>query len=66
MAGKITPVPGGCGPMTVAMLMQNTINAYEIQHDLRRQHAMKVELGKSVDWSSREDNRSDDSGTELW
>lgn len=26
-AGWITPVPGGVGPMTVAMLMQNTLNA---------------------------------------
>ena len=25
---KITPVPGGVGPMTVHMLMQNTFNAY--------------------------------------
>ena len=25
----ITPVPGGVGPMTVAMLMSNTIKAYE-------------------------------------
>ncbi len=27
---KITPVPGGVGPMTVAMLMANTIKAYEL------------------------------------
>jgi methylenetetrahydrofolate dehydrogenase (NADP+)/methenyltetrahydrofolate cyclohydrolase len=27
-AGWITPVPGGAGPMTVAMLMQNTLEAY--------------------------------------
>lgn len=27
-AGAITPVPGGVGPMTVAMLLQNTVNAY--------------------------------------
>ncbi|MBQ4237910.1 MAG: bifunctional 5,10-methylenetetrahydrofolate dehydrogenase/5,10-methenyltetrahydrofolate cyclohydrolase, partial [Ruminococcus sp.] len=27
----ITPVPGGVGPMTIAMLMQNTLKAYEIQ-----------------------------------
>ncbi len=27
--GKITPVPGGVGPMTVAMLMKNTVAAYE-------------------------------------
>ena len=26
-AGYITPVPGGCGPMTIAMLMRNTYNA---------------------------------------
>lgn len=26
-AGYITPVPGGVGPMTVAMLMKNTIKA---------------------------------------
>lgn len=25
VAGWITPVPGGVGPMTVAMLMQNTL-----------------------------------------
>ena len=24
-ASKITPVPGGVGPMTIAMLMQNTV-----------------------------------------
>ncbi|WGE47016.1 bifunctional methylenetetrahydrofolate dehydrogenase/methenyltetrahydrofolate cyclohydrolase FolD [Actinobacillus equuli] len=28
-ASFITPVPGGVGPMTVAMLMQNTLQAYE-------------------------------------
>lgn len=28
-AGYITPVPGGVGPMTVAMLMQNTLQAYQ-------------------------------------
>ena len=31
-AGWITPVPGGVGPMTVAMLMQNTLEACEL-HD---------------------------------
>lgn len=29
VAGWITPVPGGVGPMTVAMLVQNTVNAAE-------------------------------------
>lgn len=27
VAGYITPVPGGVGPMTVAMLMRNTVTA---------------------------------------
>jgi methylenetetrahydrofolate dehydrogenase (NADP+)/methenyltetrahydrofolate cyclohydrolase len=29
IAGKITPNPGGVGPMTIAMLMQNTVRATE-------------------------------------
>jgi methylenetetrahydrofolate dehydrogenase (NADP+) / methenyltetrahydrofolate cyclohydrolase len=29
IAGRITPNPGGVGPMTIAMLMQNTVNAAE-------------------------------------
>ena len=28
VASYITPVPGGVGPMTIAMLMQNTLTAY--------------------------------------
>ena len=31
VAGAITPVPGGVGPMTVAMLMRNTLTAYTRQ-----------------------------------
>jgi methylenetetrahydrofolate dehydrogenase (NADP+)/methenyltetrahydrofolate cyclohydrolase len=27
VAGAITPVPGGVGPMTIAMLLANTIDA---------------------------------------
>ena len=30
IAGKITPNPGGVGPMTIAMLMQNTVRATEL------------------------------------
>lgn len=33
IAGAITPVPGGVGPMTIAMLMQNTIRAYRAHTD---------------------------------
>lgn len=29
VAGKITPVPGGVGPMTITMLMYNTLQAYK-------------------------------------
>jgi len=29
VAGKLTPNPGGVGPMTIAMLMQNTVRAAE-------------------------------------
>jgi methylenetetrahydrofolate dehydrogenase (NADP+)/methenyltetrahydrofolate cyclohydrolase len=32
IASKITPVPGGVGPMTVATLMQNTLKAYKLAH----------------------------------
>ena len=31
-AGYITPVPGGVGPMTIAMLMRNTLTAAKIQN----------------------------------
>lgn len=31
IAGWITPVPGGVGPMTIAMLMRNTVTAARIQ-----------------------------------
>jgi methylenetetrahydrofolate dehydrogenase (NADP+)/methenyltetrahydrofolate cyclohydrolase len=34
VAGYITPVPGGVGPMTVACLMLNTIKAAYIQHNI--------------------------------
>jgi methylenetetrahydrofolate dehydrogenase (NADP+)/methenyltetrahydrofolate cyclohydrolase len=31
VAGRITPVPGGVGPLTVAMLMHNTLTAARLQ-----------------------------------
>jgi len=33
-AGAITPVPGGVGPMTRAMLLWNTVKAASLQHDV--------------------------------
>lgn len=32
IASFITPVPGGVGPMTIAMLMENTVTAAKVQH----------------------------------
>jgi 5,10-methylene-tetrahydrofolate dehydrogenase/methenyl tetrahydrofolate cyclohydrolase len=32
VASKITPVPGGVGPMTIAMLLSNTLRAAERIH----------------------------------
>ena len=29
IAGAISPVPGGVGPMTIAMLLENTVRAAE-------------------------------------
>lgn len=31
-ASFVTPVPGGVGPMTIAMLLRNTVTAYSLQH----------------------------------
>jgi methylenetetrahydrofolate dehydrogenase (NADP+)/methenyltetrahydrofolate cyclohydrolase len=44
VAGAITPVPGGVGPLTIAMLMSNTVKAAR----LRREHsASKNTTGNS-------------------
>jgi methylenetetrahydrofolate dehydrogenase (NADP+) / methenyltetrahydrofolate cyclohydrolase len=32
----ITPVPGGVGPMTIAMLLYNTLQSYQIRETLPR------------------------------
>lgn len=37
IAGWITPVPGGVGPMTITMLLQNTLEATYEQEDLLHQ-----------------------------
>jgi methylenetetrahydrofolate dehydrogenase (NADP+)/methenyltetrahydrofolate cyclohydrolase len=33
-ASYITPVPGGVGPMTIAILMQNTLTSYKMRFNL--------------------------------
>lgn len=35
VASYITPVPGGVGPMTIAMLMQNTLTAAKVNRNLK-------------------------------
>jgi methylenetetrahydrofolate dehydrogenase (NADP+) / methenyltetrahydrofolate cyclohydrolase len=35
VAGAITPVPGGVGPMTIACLLQNTVEAAKIQRGIK-------------------------------
>jgi len=35
-ARAITPVPGGVGPMTIAMLMENTVSSAELRRSTRR------------------------------
>jgi 5,10-methylene-tetrahydrofolate dehydrogenase/methenyl tetrahydrofolate cyclohydrolase len=32
VASAITPVPGGVGPMTITMLLHNTVEAARMQH----------------------------------
>jgi methylenetetrahydrofolate dehydrogenase (NADP+)/methenyltetrahydrofolate cyclohydrolase len=33
VAGKLTPVPGGVGPLTIAMLMSNTVKAARLRRN---------------------------------
>lgn len=35
VAGSITPVPGGVGPMTIACLLQNTVDATKMQRGIK-------------------------------
>ena len=36
IAGAITPVPGGVGPLTIAMLMSNTVKAAMLRRELHQ------------------------------
>jgi len=35
VAGALTPVPGGVGPLTIAMLMSNTVRAARLRRGSR-------------------------------
>jgi methylenetetrahydrofolate dehydrogenase (NADP+)/methenyltetrahydrofolate cyclohydrolase len=39
-AGALTPVPGGVGPMTIAMLMSNTVKAARLRRGKADTHAV--------------------------
>jgi methylenetetrahydrofolate dehydrogenase (NADP+)/methenyltetrahydrofolate cyclohydrolase len=36
VAGALTPVPGGVGPLTIAMVLTNTLKAAELRLSARR------------------------------
>ena len=44
VAGAFTPVPGGVGPLTIAMLMANTVKAAK----LRRGHTVHTKVGEKL------------------
>jgi methylenetetrahydrofolate dehydrogenase (NADP+) / methenyltetrahydrofolate cyclohydrolase len=48
VAGAITPVPGGVGPLTIAMLMSNTVKACEMRR-YRPRYARERELAERTD-----------------
>ncbi len=46
VAGAITPVPGGVGPLTIAMLMSNTVKAAKLRRGGGEQQAAGQSAGK--------------------
>lgn len=48
LIAKITPVPGGVGPMTVAKLLENTVLAYKLQQKVKFSHKRKIDFVKPV------------------
>ncbi len=42
IAGAITPVPGGVGPLTIAMLMANTVKAAMLRRGIRQPELSRV------------------------
>jgi methylenetetrahydrofolate dehydrogenase (NADP+) / methenyltetrahydrofolate cyclohydrolase len=45
VAGALTPVPGGVGPMTIAVLLANTLEAATRARGLRAEHALEEAAG---------------------
>ncbi len=45
VASAITPVPGGVGPMTIAMLLRNTLQAARARHEQNPSSRLQMEEG---------------------
>jgi methylenetetrahydrofolate dehydrogenase (NADP+)/methenyltetrahydrofolate cyclohydrolase len=45
VAGALTPVPGGVGPMTITMLMSNTVKAARLRRGNIDAHTMPSAAG---------------------
>jgi methylenetetrahydrofolate dehydrogenase (NADP+)/methenyltetrahydrofolate cyclohydrolase len=45
VAGALTPVPGGVGPMTITMLMSNTVKAARLRRGKIDAHTMPSAAG---------------------
>jgi len=45
VAGALTPVPGGVGPLTIAMLMANTLKAAKLRRGARFRDPVMAERG---------------------
>jgi methylenetetrahydrofolate dehydrogenase (NADP+)/methenyltetrahydrofolate cyclohydrolase len=46
MAGAVTPVPGGVGKLTIAMLMSNTVKAARLRRGLPLTPAAEPQAAK--------------------
>jgi methylenetetrahydrofolate dehydrogenase (NADP+) / methenyltetrahydrofolate cyclohydrolase len=45
VAGALTPVPGGVGPMTITMLMSNTVKAARLRRDNKQGNSQSASSG---------------------
>jgi methylenetetrahydrofolate dehydrogenase (NADP+)/methenyltetrahydrofolate cyclohydrolase len=48
VAGAITPVPGGVGPLTIAMLMSNTVKAARLRRGEKSHAAGNTHVGRAA------------------
>jgi methylenetetrahydrofolate dehydrogenase (NADP+)/methenyltetrahydrofolate cyclohydrolase len=48
VAGALTPVPGGVGPMTITMLMCNTVKAARMRRDPQGAQTVPADSGASA------------------